>query len=231
MQEKSLFRRANNSVFFVFASAIFIFLSNPFLAYGWGKNGNGNGDDVIYSALIGAIASIIAGVLASIMLHRRKKQVSDQKEKVRNTITKLGIDLGFVKAEISSNQLAPTKSQLETIEEQIIARLSDRPDFSATKLEDAIKNELEQFRDRISKIEERFPPEAQLEKISSINDAVFSLRIDQLAKQIDTLETRILSRWDVAVIVSSMIAGIFAIVAATYMSIYSKNSNKILFTR
>jgi len=191
-------------------------ISDPFLAYGWGKNGNGNGDGVIYSALIGAIASIIAGLLASLMLRRRKKQVSNKKEKVRNTITKLGIDLGFVKAEISSNQLAPTQAQLASIEEQIVARLSERPDFNAAKLEDIIENELEQFRDRISKIEERFPPEAQLDKIASIDDAVFSLRIDQLAKHIDALESRLLSRWDVAVIVSSMIGGIFAIVAATY---------------
>jgi len=216
MQKKSVFKKVRISVFSAFISAIFIMISDPFLAYGWGKNGNGNGDGVIYSALIGAIASIIAGLLASLMLRRRKKQVSNKKEKVRNTITKLGIDLGFVKAEISSNQLAPTQAQLASIEEQIVARLSERPDFNAAKLEDIIENELEQFRDRISKIEERFPPEAQLDKIASIDDAVFSLRIDQLAKHIDALESRLLSRWDVAVIVSSMIGGIFAIVAATY---------------
>jgi len=68
----------------------------------------------------------------------------------------------------------------------------------------------------MAKIEQRFPPEAQLEKIASINDAILSERIEQLMKQIELLESRILSKWDVAVTVSTVIGGVFAIVAATY---------------
>ena len=189
-----------------------VLVSSPVFAYDPGDEPN----DVIYSALIGAMASVIAGLLASIMLRRRRKQLSHRKEKIRETMSKVGIDLGFVKADILSNELVLSQRQLDKIEEQIIARLSDRHDLNSPKLKATIENELEEFRDRIAKIEKRFPSEAQLEKIASINEAIFAVRIDQLANQIDALEGRILSRWDVAVTVSSIIGAIFAIIAATY---------------
>jgi hypothetical protein len=70
--------------------------------------------------------------------------------------------------------------------------------------------------ERIKKIEGRFPEEAQIEKIASINDALLAERIDQLSKQVQALELRTLSKWDVALTVGLIISGIIVVVGATY---------------
>ena len=69
---------------------------------------------------------------------------------------------------------------------------------------------------RIKKIEDRFPEESQIEKIASINDALLAERIEQLSKQVQSIEARILSKWDVALTVGVIISGIIAVIVMTY---------------
>ena len=72
------------------------------------------------------------------------------------------------------------------------------------------------LRERLQAIEKRFPDEASIDKIASINDALFAQRIDQLVDRLEKLEEKVLTKWDVAIIVSLVAAGIFTIVGATY---------------
>ncbi len=72
------------------------------------------------------------------------------------------------------------------------------------------------LKERLQAIENRFPDEASIDKIASINDALFAQRIDQLSERLDKIEEKILSKWDVATIVSIIASGIFAVVGATY---------------
>jgi len=79
-----------------------------------------------------------------------------------------------------------------------------------------IEGQMHEVSDRIKKIEDRFPEESQIEKIASINDALLAERIDQLSKQVQALESRTLSKWDVAVTVGAIISGMIIVVGATY---------------
>lgn len=79
-----------------------------------------------------------------------------------------------------------------------------------------ICSQLKQLQEQLSKVECCIPEEAKREEIASINKVLLAERIDQLAKQVENLEKRILSKWDVALTVSTIIAGIAFVVVATY---------------
>ena len=114
------------------------------------------------------------------------------------------------------DNIEPLEPLIERIEEQVIARVSKSPGMSKQDIKQEVKKELEEISGRLEKIENRFPEGSQLEKISSINDAILSERIEQLSKQLTSIENKVLYRWDVAVTVSMIIGGVFTVVAATY---------------
>jgi hypothetical protein len=61
---------------------------------------------------------------------------------------------------------------------------------------------------RLEQIEQRFPEEATLEKIATVNDAILATKIEQLEKSIENLESKLLTKWDVATIVFAVFAAI-----------------------
>lgn len=79
-----------------------------------------------------------------------------------------------------------------------------------------IYGQLNQIQEQLFKVESRIPEKAEYEEIASINNVLLPERIDQLAKQVENLEKRILSKWDVALTVGTIIAGIAFVVGATY---------------
>lgn len=72
------------------------------------------------------------------------------------------------------------------------------------KICEEIYSRLNQFQEQLSKVESCISGEARHEEI------------DQLAKQVENLEKRILSKWEVALTVGTIIAGIAFVVVATY---------------
>lgn len=84
------------------------------------------------------------------------------------------------------------------------------------KIQKEVERKIEEVRKRILDVETRFPNSTEIEKYASVNDALFNERLDQLGKRVERMESKILSQWDVAVVVSSVLGGIFGVVAATY---------------
>lgn len=72
----------------------------------------------------------------------------------------------------------------------------------------------EAFQARLERIEQRFPEEATLEKIASINDAILATKIEQVEKSLEELSNRMLSKWDVAAIVFAVIAAVGGVAGA-----------------
>jgi hypothetical protein len=72
------------------------------------------------------------------------------------------------------------------------------------------------LRERLEQVERRFPEESTLEKISSINDAILATKIEQLEKSIENLESRLLTKWDVATIVFAVFAAIGGIAGVIF---------------
>jgi len=81
--------------------------------------------------------------------------------------------------------------------------------------QEAIEKEINEIKERIGNIETKFPDETNLSKTSLLNNALLSNRIDQLAKQVDQIQSRILTKWDFALIYCAITAGIITIAGST----------------
>lgn len=170
----------------------------------------------VIAALLGLIASLVATVV-SYVFGKQKKQHMAERAESRGEIS---VDLGLVKLTkfYGGGEPTPivTPELVKRMEEQILAQVQSSPRVSREDIEKEVKSQLAEVQERIAKIENRFPDEATLDKVASINDALLSERIDQLSKQVENLENKMLSNWDVALVVSGIVAGIIAVVGATY---------------
>jgi len=106
--------------------------------------------------------------------------------------------------------------QVRRMEKELINSVIAESHATDNEKVEKIREQIKEFNERIAKIESKFPDDSKIEKISSINDAIFSERIDQLQKTVQRLEEKQLSRWDVALVVSMIVGAILTIVAATY---------------
>lgn len=177
--------------------------------------------EAVFAALLGVIVSLIASLISHYYKNLTEKRLEQLKETIRKNVAQVSLDLGVLKIsktiESQPDDIRESSQALiERMEQQILERVSSSPSLSIENIKKDVQSEIQEFKDRIEKIEQRFPAEAQLEKIASINDAILSERIDQLAKKVEGIESKILSKWDVAITVSTIIGGIFAVVAATY---------------
>ena len=172
----------------------------------------------ILVALIGAATSAIAGLFAGYWRRVEARKFEIEREALKRTTAKIGVDLGFVSFEqqFEKKGTALPQELLKQIEDKVELRLRGFPHTSDEKIKGEISKELEMFKKRIEKIEQRFPDETQIDKVASINDALLSQRIDQLKERIDKMEENIPSKWDIALTVSAILGGICAVVAATY---------------
>ena len=171
------------------------------------------------------VTSIIAGAVFSGLFAKLVKQlikIQSVKEKsdILKSKTEFGINIAGLQLrhQISGENVSEplTEQLISQVEDDLLERLSDLDGISKTQVREEIENKVADIRGRIEQIETRFPDTVKIDKISSINDALFAERIELLAKRLDSLESKILSKWDVAIIVSLVIAGISFIVGATY---------------
>ncbi|HUU19257.1 MAG TPA: hypothetical protein VMW72_19055 [Sedimentisphaerales bacterium] len=80
---------------------------------------------------------------------------------------------------------------------------------------EAVEKAINEIEERIRNIEMKFPDETDLSKASLLNNALLSIRIDQLAKQVDQIQSQILTKWDFALIYCAITAGIITIAGST----------------
>jgi hypothetical protein len=86
---------------------------------------------------------------------------------------------------------------------------------SKEQIREEVRKEVMALEERLDRVEQRFPEEATLEKIASINDAILATKVEQLEKSVAELESRLLTKWDVAAIISAVVglAGVIFSVA------------------
>jgi hypothetical protein len=124
--------------------------------------------------------------------------------------------VSFSTEERSSPDSALAKELLREIQSEIAAQATSISQASGKAVDDQVETKLSDLKDRLEAVEARFPDKSLIDKIASINDALFAERIDQLADRIDNIENKLLSKWDVAIIVSLVLSGIFVVVGGTY---------------
>jgi len=173
------------------------------------------------TAVIGLMASLVATVFA---WSARERTEHARRQRAKD-LTEISLALGPISIsrtietpsqESAKTEVVSTPELLKDIERTIVARVESLPLASRDEMQKEIEGQMHEVSDRIKKIEDRFPEESQIEKIASINDALLAERIDQLSKQVQALESRTLSKWDVAVTVGAIISGMIIVVGATY---------------
>ncbi len=171
----------------------------------------------ITAVVIGAGVSGVAAKLAQLISELKSTQA---KSDLLKSKTELGVSIAGVHlrhqivGEEASEPL--TEKLISQVEDSLLERMSDLDGLSKIEVRKEIDKKVSDIRSRIEQIESRFPDSDTIDKISSINDALFAERIELLAKRLDSMEAKILSKWDVAIIVSAMIVGISFVVGATY---------------
>ncbi|WP_430433797.1 hypothetical protein [Methyloversatilis sp.] len=179
----------------------------------------------VTTAVAGAVVSLIAALGTSYLkefFERIQRRERDKTEKAaRRQVTEISVSIGGIRLShqfehAGAPQAQVTNQLLKEVEQGIVQGVSEQQGITKDQVATEVDERMKGLKERLQAIENRFPDEASIDKIASINDALFAQRIDQLSERLDKIEEKILSKWDVATIVSIIASGIFAVVGATY---------------
>jgi hypothetical protein len=174
-------------------------------------------DVQIIAAATGVAASAIAAFGTAFLKDRYNKLQKRDRDKVqeaaRSRLTEIRFNFAGLGLSYQIEQTATPDTQVATrlmkeVEQGIVEGVSERESLSREQIRTEVEDKMAEVRGRLEAIEKRFPGESTIDKIASINDALFAQRIEQVTSRIE--------KWDVAIIVSVVAAGIFAVVGATY---------------
>jgi VIT1/CCC1 family predicted Fe2+/Mn2+ transporter len=167
-----------------------------------------------------AVGAAVSGLAAKLVQLVTELKSTQAKSNLLKSKTELGISIAGVHLRhqiIGENASGPlTEKLISQVEDGLLERLSNLEGLSKSEVREEIDKKVSDIRGRIEQIESRFPDTSTIDKISSINDALFAERIELLSKRLDSIESKMLGKWDVAIIVSTVIVGISFVVGATY---------------
>lgn len=181
------------------------------------------------SSAIAVVVSLLAGVatgaLKSVIARRTEKHRMQSREDARRRISEIGLDFAVTQQHAKMQMLdheperAPIKLSdelLAQIVEGIVAQVAGQKELTGANIKAEVDKAVTELMGRLESIEARFPNNSSIDKIASINDALFAERIEQLSNRLSLLEQKQLTKWDVAITVSTVVAGICTVVGATY---------------
>ena len=115
-------------------------------------------DPTITGAIIGAMISIIAAFIAAMASAFRREGRNAYKEKIEKEQVQISASLGPVKvARTIEGQLFSSPDLLKRMEQQVVARIAADTALSRDEIRTQVENEIHDVRERIQKIEDRFP--------------------------------------------------------------------------
>lgn len=176
--------------------------------------------ELIYGLASGAITGAIAAVVSKMAKQLKENKLAQAKSDIQKTKMEFGINIAGIELRHQVEDQAAseplTEKLISQVEDGLYERLADLDGMSKERVREEIDKKVIDIRTRLEQIEGRFPDTNTIDKISSINDALFAERIELLAKRLDSLEAKQLGKWDVAIVVSLVISGISVVVGATY---------------
>ena len=116
----------------------------------------------------------------------------------------------LVKKEKMNIQVQKEKAEKKN-EELLRNPLKNTDYYQKIQINDGAKFKIMTLEKRIQAIESRLPPNATIDKISSVNDAILATNIESLTRTVERIEEKTLTKWDVAVIVFQII-GVIGVV-------------------
>ena len=182
--------------------------------------------------IISSVVSVAIGVIASIFSawasHKRKK-ILEQKRKRADESIRRAINMSISEY---SKQLPPSdvdefyKALINHGEQETEEEIGQSQEEITEIIKEKMDEKLTHLNDKISKIEQRFPDQGTIDKVSSVNDAILATQIEAINKRLESIEQKMLSRWDVAKIGFQIIAAFGAIIgiALGVINFYIKNN-------
>jgi membrane protein YqaA with SNARE-associated domain len=145
---------------------------------------------------VGAAGAVVSGFLGR--SERRelvvRRQVED--EELRKALASILVNVPIDKLLVSS----PWQSVGNVVEPVA-------PAVAKEQIKTEVEALMASLKERLRRIEQRFPAEATLEKVASVNDAIMATKLENLEASINRLQDQQLSRWDVALVVFAMLGG------------------------
>ena len=159
------------------------------------------------------LTSLIGGITAGIVwfILRFWQLLAKRKENLRRK--ELGEDLRKTLSESFREYYAKTDTELADttgynfryLRNYLVhySTLQTRPE-----IEEQVNVKVDELKKRIEAIESRFPQEATLEKIASVNDAILATQLETLSDSIKAIQDKMLTKWDVAKIVFAILSAL-----------------------
>ena len=102
--------------------------------------------------------------------------------------------------------LSPVEVDSSTIDFEIHIQMLRK------EMKEEINKSISDIHSKIQDINKRFPPDKELDKYASVNDAILSQQINNSAQSITMMESRLLTKWDIAITVFSILGALGIIV-------------------
>lgn len=170
--------------------------------------------------LIGILASLGVTVLSTLfavitarLVQKRKRELEQRKKEAKQQLITWR---NYIYHDLSSEFKSDPYRQ-ELVDQWLLNVANSKIELTPQVTQDQIKSEIEsktkELADRIEKIEKRIPSEATIDKVASVNDAILATHIETLSESIKRLEERVLTKWDVAKIVFTIIGALGALIS------------------
>ena len=163
--------------------------------------------------VLGGMALFFLGLtIAKETLKRKLKRQNEIEQLIREKINPTIQIITDSTSEVVTGGLAELHPLAKSIE-----LLRTLPSGSVPSINIEYQKELEKLQERITAIESKFPSdETNIDKIASINDAIFLTKIDGLSKAVENIERKMLSKWDVAKIVVMIIGLVMTAIGVVF---------------
>jgi len=182
----------------------------------------------ISEVAFGIIVSLIGALGVYVVSSQAKRQEKEKKtasHKIAERIVREmwmsipGVPL--VTRVLREEQVEPRlpKELLEELANGIAERVAARRGINEAGIREKVHSDISELTDRLHALEARLSDEPPPDPESPFNDELFKHRIDQLADQLNDIEKKMLSKWDVAMIVAIILGGI-AFVAGAVVSVF-----------
>jgi membrane protein YqaA with SNARE-associated domain len=169
----------------------------------------------LIAASVSAIASVIGGAV-SLFLKRRAVEAREAAEENYRQHTE-SLRAALAKDLVESIEDEATREQLQ---QKVMANLmpamtAHLVGMSKTEVQQEVNASTESLKQRIEQIEQRLPDRNVVDKIASVNEAVLATHVELLQEAVKRLEEKMLSKWDVAAVVFTVIAALGGLVGLT----------------
>lgn len=175
--------------------------------------------DAILTAIITAVVGASITIGMTIYLKIKKKEEAQRQKNYSNKINESwdilykDIESSFIKKTVSYNNTALNvliKQYLSILEPSWRNLLVHSPAYPVKidEMDSQVNKRFDELNKRMEEIENRFPKEATLEKIASINDAILATNLEALSESIKKIENKLLTKFDVVKIFFQILTAI-----------------------